>query len=276
MIAARRMSILGKIAVVMEPGDNSARGFPSTHWSAIDRASREDSQCERPAMSDLLRRYLPALRAHLLIRRSVTADQVDDVLQEFIAGKVLEADIIDRADRTKGKFRTFLLTALDRHVISRRRHDNAEKRGGADMTRSLDGDDAPSASAQPTALSTDTFDVVWARQILREAIRRTRAQCDRDSRADVWAVFESRILLPALHGTKPPEYAQIVERHGYHAPTQMWNAVRTGKAIFARQLRSVIGEYVDSDEQIESELRDLHLICANLPQDSALIAYPST
>lgn len=260
----------------MEPGDNSARGFPSTHWSAIDRANREDSQCERPAMSELLRRYLPALRAHLQVRRSVTPDQVDDLLQEFIAGKVLEADVIDRADRTKGKFRTFLLTALDRYVISRRRHDNAEKRGGADVTRSLDSDDAASVRVEASPNSTDTFDVMWARQILRDAIQRTRAQCDRDGRADVWAVFECRVLLPALHGTKPPEYAEIVERHAYRAPTQMWNAVRTGKAVFARQLRSVIGEYVDSEEQIESELRDLHLICANLPQDSALIAYPNT
>ena len=81
---------------------------------------------------------------------------------------------------------------------------------------------------------------------------------------------------PALHGTKPPDYAQVVERHAYRAPTQMWNAVRTGKAIFARQLRAVIAEYADSEEQIESELRDLHMICANLSQDSALIAYPAT
>src|SRR5688572_9796339 len=229
--AARRLSILGKIAAVMEPGDNSSRGFPSTHWSAIDRASREDSQCERPAMSDLLRRYLPALRAHLLIRRSVPRDQVDDVLQEFIAGKILEADIIDRADRTKGKFRTFLLTALDRYVISRRRHDNAEKRGGADVTGSLKANDSASTSVKATSSSEDTLNVAWARQILREAVQRTRAQCERDGRADTWGVFESRVLLPALYGTKPPDYAQIVARHAYRAPTQMWNAVRTGKAI---------------------------------------------
>src|SRR5688572_11171276 len=160
--AARRLSILGKIAAVMEPGDNSSRGFPSTHWSAIERASREDSQCERPALSELLERYLPALRAHLLIRRSVSPNELDDVLQEFIAGKVLEADIIDRADRTKGKFRTFLLTALDRYVISRRRHDHAEKRGGADVTGSLDAIDSASSGVKAVSASEDTFDVAWA------------------------------------------------------------------------------------------------------------------
>jgi RNA polymerase sigma-70 factor (ECF subfamily) len=259
----------------MKAGDNSAREFPSTHWSAIERAGREDSQCERPALSDLLRRYLPALRAHLLMRRSVAPDQVDDVVQGFIAGNVLESDMIERADRTKGKFRTFILTALDRYVVSQRRHDKAEKRGGAHLTGSLDSECKATASKDGFSGSTDTFDVAWARQILREAIQRTRARCDRDGRADVWGVFESRILLPALHGTKPPDYSEIVERHAYQAPTQMWNAVRTGKAIFARQLRQVIGEYAESDEQIESELRDLHLICANLAQDSALIAYPT-
>jgi hypothetical protein len=54
----------------------------------------------------------------------------------------------------------------------------------------------------------------------------------------------------------------------------MWNAVRTGKQVFARQLRSVIAEYAESDEQVEVELRDLREICARLPQDDAATAYP--
>jgi RNA polymerase sigma-70 factor (ECF subfamily) len=198
---------------------------------------------------------------------------MEDVLQGFISSKVLEADLLGRADRTKGKFRTFLVTALDRYVISQRRYEHADKRG-AQITEQL-GEAEPHPGAGGRAATADSFEVAWARQILREATARMRTQCDTDGRPDVWGVFESRILLPALQGTEPPDYSQIVERFAYRAPTQMWNAVRTGKQIFARQLRAVVAEYADSDEQVEAELRDLREICARLPQDGATAAYPS-
>jgi RNA polymerase sigma-70 factor (ECF subfamily) len=247
------------------------RGFPSTHWSAIERAGREFGQANRPQLSEMLRRYLPALRAHLLMRRSVDRDQVDDVVQGFISGKVLESDLIGSADRTKGKFRSLLLTALDRYVISVRRHEQSQKRG-ANRTAALESEDEQLLGG-PTA-SADAFDVEWAREVLRETLNRMQAQCQAEGRPDVWGVFESRVLKPALEGSEPPSYQQIVQQWSYRAPTQMWNAVRTGKQIFARLLRSVIAEYTDSDEQVETELMDLREICARLPQGDAPDAYP--
>lgn len=252
----------------MSEGDSPSRTFPSTHWSAVEAAGREYLQAERPALAELLRRYRPALRAHLLMRRSVDRDQIDDVLQGFIASKVLESDLIGRADRTKGKFRSLLLTALDRYVVSLQRHDKAAKRG-ARRTQELDSALEPAATGTGAASSADTFDVAWARQVLSETLGRVRTQCEADGRPDVWGVFESRVLKPALENARPPTYAQIVERYRYRSPSQMWNAVRTGKHIFARVLRSVICEYATSSEQVEAELRDLREICARLPQHDA-------
>jgi RNA polymerase sigma-70 factor (ECF subfamily) len=233
------------------------------------------AQTERPVLSELLQRYLPALRAHLLIRRSVPRDQIDDVLQGFISSKVLESDLIGRADRAKGKFRTFLLTALDRYVVSRLRHDLADKRGGGENRESLDAGSEFSigTTVEAPTSGADTFDVAWARQILRETFARMRAQCETGGRPDVWGVFECRILKPALEGAEAPAYEQVVERFGYRAPTQMWNAVRTGKQMFARLLRSVIAEYADSTDDVEAELRDLYEICGHLPQDDVGHAY---
>ncbi len=257
------------------PGDPTPeRTFPSTHWSVVNKAAHEHGQPQRPVLAELLRRYLPALRAHLLIRRRVDRDEVDDVLQGFVSSKVLESDLIGRADRAKGKFRSFLLTALDRYVVSRQRHDHAQKRG-AGVTDRLDSEfelAGPGGESAGGGGDADAFDVEWARQLLREALARARAQCESDGRTDVWGVFESRVLKPALEGAEPPAYEHIVERYGYKSPSQMWNAVRTGKQIFARVLRAVIAEYAESDEQIETELRDLREICARLPQDDASTA----
>lgn len=217
-------------------------------------------------LADLLRRYLPALRAHLLCRRSVDRAQVDDVLQGFVESKVLESDLIGRADRAKGKFRSFLLTALDRYVVSRHRHGLAAKRG-VNRTEEFASGMEPAASGAGATAGADSFDVAWARQVLRETLARVRRQCETDGRPDVWGVLETRVLQPALTDATPATYEQIVERYGYRSPTQMWNAVRTGKHIFARVLRSVIAEYSGGSEAVETELRDLREICARLPQD---------
>jgi RNA polymerase sigma-70 factor (ECF subfamily) len=247
-------------------------GFPSTHWSVVETAGREDSRGDRPALEALLKRYLPALRGHLLRRRAVQPDRIDDLLQGFVTSKVLEADLIARGDRNRGRFRTLLLTALDNFVVSQVRHDQAAKRGAGKIgSLDLEHDFPALGGAAPSVA--DAFDVAWARQILRETLARMRAQCATDGRPDIWGVFESRVLKPDLEGAEPPSYSQIVERYGYRSPTKMWNAVRTGKHLFTRLLRSVIAEYEGSGEQIEAELQDLRAICARLPQDETGQAY---
>jgi RNA polymerase sigma-70 factor (ECF subfamily) len=258
----------------MGSGERLQRVFPSTHWSIVEVASREDAAGPRPALSDLLQRYLPALRAHLLIRRSVQPGQIDDLLQSFISSKILEADLLARADRRKGRFRTLLLTALDRYVISRQRFEQAEKRGAA-RTEVLDESAVGELPHDPDRASADTFDVEWARQILRESLRRMRERCEAEGRLDIWGVFECRLLRPTLGGAAPAEYGQIVERFSYRSPTQLWNAVRTAKNLFARTLRSVVAEYAESDDDVEAELSDLRAICGRLPpQDQPKAAYP--
>jgi RNA polymerase sigma-70 factor (ECF subfamily) len=262
------MSSRAMMASAEQPG-----GFPSTHWSIVDSVGREDSRGERPALEALLKRYLPALRGYLLRRRALQPDRIDDLLQGFVTSKVLESGLIARGDRNRGRFRTLLLTALDHFVVSQIRHDQAVKRGAGKIA-SLDFEHdfpAPGGAAPSKA---DAFDVAWARQILRETLVRMQGQCESDGRPDIWGVFESRVLKPELEGAQPPSYSQVVELYGYRSPTQMWNAVRTGKHLFTRILRSVIAEYEGSGDEIEAELQDLRAICARLPQDETRPAYP--
>ena len=93
-----------------------------------------------------------------------------------------------------------------------------------------------------------------------------RNQCEADERLDVWGVFECRVLRPALDGSEPADYEHVVRRFGVRSPTQLWNAVRTGKLLFARVLRSIVAEYAESNDEIEAELSDLRAICAQLPR----------
>ena len=72
-------------------------------------------------MAELIQAYSPALRDYLTQVRRVNADHADDLLQSFLADKILEDDLIRRAEQGRGRFRSFLVSSLDRFVADRHR-----------------------------------------------------------------------------------------------------------------------------------------------------------
>ncbi len=80
------------------------------------------------ALGDLLARYLPALRAFLISELRLDAHRAEDLLQGFVAERVVEQNLLARADQRRGRFRTFLLACLRNHVGMQRRHEAAAAR----------------------------------------------------------------------------------------------------------------------------------------------------
>ncbi|HMF15510.1 MAG TPA: hypothetical protein VKE94_24520 [Gemmataceae bacterium] len=238
-----------------ERPDNDC-SFPSTQWSLVDRAAAGDSAVRQRALGDLLKRYLPALRAHLVAKKRIDPQRADDLLQGFVANKVLEQGLIARADPDKGRFRALLVTSLNHYVIDVFRHQRATPPAFSlsDTDTTLPAGDTESPS--------DVFDVAWARELLGEVLGRMRAECDKTRRRDIWGIFECRILRPTLDNAATLPYEQLVNRFGFRSPTQAANALVTAKRMFARILRAVVGEYAGSEAAIDAEIRDLHEILA--------------
>lgn len=239
-----------------EPPREQPARFPTTAWSLVARAGNE-GETRREALGQLLSRYLPALRAHLVYRRGFQSAVADDMVQEFVAGKIVEKDLIARADQDLGKFRTFLLTALDRFVSNQLRDQRAKKRSPQQSLVSIgDRQDAVYDEGGPS----DVFDVAWARGVIQQALERVRQECAASGREELWGVFECRVVGPTLEGAKPPSYRELVERFKFRTPTQASNALTTAKRMYARALRSVVAEYAADSREIDSEIADLQRI----------------
>ena len=252
--------------------DEPVHEFPCTRWSLIARITNGatsgggvDASERREALGLLLTRYVPPLRTHLLRRRRIRADRVEDLVQAFIADKVIERDLLAAADAARGRFRAFLATALDNFVANRLRDETARSRApGSGTLVSLDAT-AAAGDARPAADGTsapDAFDVEWARQTLVEALRRTRADCLADARGDLWDVLVVRVLRPALEDAPPMAYDAMVARFGYASPKQAANALVTAKRRFVQALRSVVAEYAADEEDLERELGSLSDVLA--------------
>jgi RNA polymerase sigma-70 factor (ECF subfamily) len=234
--------------------------FPTTRWSLVDLIRQRDADGRREALGQLLACYLSAMQTHLVRVKGLKPDDAEELVQEFIASKILQRNLIAQANRELGKFRTFLLTALDRFLIDWYRQQGAKKRSPGDgYTLSASGE-AEYTQAGPTP--SDIFDAAWARDVLAEALRRMRCHCETSKRTDIWGVFEARVAAPTLKGTAPVGFRELVERFGLRSPAQTSNVLITGKRMYARVLRSVVAEYTQNVEEVEAEIAELREVLA--------------
>src|SRR5258708_829926 len=105
-IAVRHGSAIVQAMSTATPG---AR-FATTHWSRVLAAGGGDGQA-RAALAWLCERCWEPLRAHVR-RRGFDEAAADDLTQDFLLA-VISGGVIERADRERGRFRTFLLACLD-------------------------------------------------------------------------------------------------------------------------------------------------------------------
>lgn len=221
--------------------------------------SKEGPEAKRERLSVLLARRLPSLEQHVVLRFRTSPDRAEDLVQGFIADMVLEQDLIGRAEQTRGKFRSFLLTALDSYVTSTFRREQAKKRSPGDMVLKM-AEHEDSLAARPC----NAFDVAWTREVLAETARQMERQCMASQRADVWGIFECRVLNPILDQAEPPSYDELARRFGFRSPSQGMNLLAAAKRMFARVLATVIAEYVKDEDDIELQIAELSAILARV------------
>lgn len=242
----------------MGNGSEAFNEFPLTRWSLVDRAAEKGSDEGFTALGELLERYRPALKAHLVFVKRIPPYLADDYVQSFITGKFLEGDLVSRADKQKGRFRTFLLTSFDRFIASEIRKAQAQKRSPGEGNLAHLDDVEPFLSEE--ASQEKAYDKTWAHQVILAAVERTQAELTGSDRAAYWSMFDIRVVQPILNGIAPPPYEELVGQLGFDSPSKASNALLTAKRIFARKLQEVVGEYVETEDEIDDELRELQAI----------------
>ncbi len=238
-------------------GDHEYRGvaFPTTHWSMVDRARGGGA-----GLDDMLRRYWPALEAFLVWTLRVPRQDVEDVLQSFVADKVVAQRLMDHANRHRGRFRTFLISVLKHYVSNQRRWEKAQRRSPGTAMTDLAGLEVMDRGAVSPGIA---FETAWVRQLLTDALTRMEAECAATQRQSTWALFDARVVQPALHSAQPPAYDDLVQRLGFAGPSEAQNALVTAKRMLARHLRDVVSQYARDAAEVDEELADLRQILSS-------------
>jgi RNA polymerase sigma-70 factor (ECF subfamily) len=236
------------------------REFPVTHWTMIGQAAVCSQAAGCKALETVLIRYAPCMKAHLVYMKRMPPDRADDLVQSFIAEKILQGELLKKADRGRGKFRTFLMTSLDRYVISQIRKEQAACRSPEEGSI-VNLDDVAEVIEAP-ASSSSAFDLAWVQEVLDSVITNVREELIRTNRESYWRMFELRVVNPILTGESAPSYDAVVKELGFRSPLQASNALLTAKRMFQRHFREVIAEYADDAEQINEEIIALRAILA--------------
>ena len=112
--------------------------FPSTRWTMVLEAGDDEAASRQSlsALSELCRIYWRPL--YLFLRREgFGPDDAQDLTQGFFAD-LIETRAYARADREKGRFRSFLLGALKHFAANARDRERAQKRGGGIVPEQFD------------------------------------------------------------------------------------------------------------------------------------------
>ena len=111
--------------------------FTETRWTQVTLAAGHGrSAAAQHALNGLCARYWRSIYSFLR-RKGHAPSDAEDLTQSFF-GQLLDESAFARADRTKGRFRNFLLGALERFLVDESRRHRAQKRGGGRFVQSLD------------------------------------------------------------------------------------------------------------------------------------------
>jgi len=187
--------------------------FLTTHWSLIESIRDGDDE-DHALIGSLLKDYWKPVYCYLR-RRGYANEEAKDLTQAFFHEIVLGKGLVQQADRDKGRFRSFLLTALRHFLINVKEKQTAQKRVPRGKLVPLDMV-APEALPEVAEdLSPDDcFNHVWVASLLERALQEVETSCHEDGKTVYWKVFEERVLQPIVEETDPPAVKDICDRYG--------------------------------------------------------------
>ncbi len=226
--------------------------FDETHWSVVLAAGQSDPQRRQEALEKLCGTYWQPI--FVWIRCSgYDVPDAEDLTQGFFA-HLLEGSCFSRLSADRGKFRSFLLRALQHFLADHRDHDNAAKRGKGTTCLPLDEIsedrylDASSRAVAPEM----AFDRRWALVLLDRAFVALQQEFQAAGKAEQFA--ELAVFLAAEGGAN--DYVSAASNLGTTSGA-VAVAVHRLRSQYRDCIRREIAQTVDSPADAREEMRYL-------------------
>lgn len=225
------------------------RAFATTRWSVVLAAQQGTGTAAADALETLCRAYWYPLYAYVR-RRGNSPEDAQDLTQAFFA-RLLDRDWLNGIVPERGKFRSFLLVALQRFLANDYDRRTAQRRGGREAPLSLDADLAEQRyAAEPSLGPDEMYDRRWAMTLLDTALDRLQSEFARDGKADEFEALKG--WLTAGRGEIPYERLAAGLACSEGAARV---AVHRMRKRFRELFRETIAQTVAEPAQVDDEMR---------------------
>jgi len=205
------------------------------------------------ALAELCRAYWLPLYAYVRKRGHDTHD-AQDLVQAFFA-RVIEKNYIGAADRQRGRFRTFLLAALEHFLAKEWTRGQRLKRGGGCTLIPLDAETAEGSCRSELADESTPekiYDRRWTFTVLEQALSKLQREYATSARGPL---FEA--LAAVLSGDKPECSYQEISARLAMSEGAVKVAVHRLRRRYGELVRAEIANTVSRPELVEEEIRNM-------------------
>ena len=225
--------------------------FATTRWSLVQAAGADETlsaEEQQQALAELCEGYWFPVYAHCR-RRGASPEEAEDQTQGFFT-QLLDGKLLQAADESRGRFRSYLLTALDHFLANEFRRARTQRRGGNYRRLSIDVSQAEGrlATPQATGLSPeDEFERRWALVMLENVYQRLQDEQSEAQRGELFARL--RRFLPGRSDVPYDDVAAELKMSRV--------AIHRLRKRFGQLLRSEIAHTVASVDEVDDEIRRL-------------------
>jgi RNA polymerase sigma factor (sigma-70 family) len=245
--------------------DSSTSSIFQTRWTLIQAAQGTNTEA-RNVIEKVIRLYQPAI-VGAIRRHGVNRTESEDLCQEFLVKKFL-SKTLPRADRSRGRFRTFLLHSIRHFIIDWHRGLAAEKRGGNRVSSLEDlsfGEEASALAFEEPRAELD-FELDFAHCLHTKVLAELELKYSGRSRR---AIFEA--LCPHILETNAKMYQQLAVQFEMAEDT-IRQKLRRLRIDYGKLIRSHVAAITDPDDNPEEEA--IHLMKLELARSRMLGATP--
>jgi RNA polymerase sigma factor (sigma-70 family) len=226
--------------------------FGTTHWSVVLTAGRSDTPRAQAALEKLCQTYWRPLYAYVR-RRGHTPEDAADLTQEFFR-RLLERNAVAGVQPEKGRFRSFLLAAINHFLSDEWDKARAQKRGAGRVIH-LDfseGETRLAGLAAEMPTPEQAYERQWALALLEEVYQQLAGEHQAQGKAALFAT-----LRPTLAGGRETQPYGELARQLEMTEGAVRVAVHRLRQRYRELLRAAIADTVAEASEVEDELRHL-------------------
>jgi RNA polymerase sigma factor (sigma-70 family) len=243
----------------MQPDQSSPAGaanrFNTTQWSVVLLSAQSQASDHRRAFAELCRLYWYPLYGFIR-HRGYSAEDAQDLAQGFFL-HLIERKTLKRVDRSKGKFRSFLLASLQNYMSNEAKRARCLKRGGGAEIIHLDIERAEERySLEPvdTLTPEKIFDARWALSLLGEAMNRLQREYLTQGKETTFEALN--VFLDPINSKELPPYEAVADRLKISVGSVKTLIHRLRKQ-YAALVREEISRTVSDSGDVDAEIHEL-------------------